>query len=119
VEAPFKESAQPMPAGVKLRSTTGARRPQRYESEPETNEGRKELMPPGPSQEESRDNALAAYICSNMARRTAACDRAGGASALTTVAWLMVMSIGLGAVGLAFAALGFSRADPDPSLTTP
>jgi hypothetical protein len=30
-----------------------------------------------------------------------------GASALTTVVWLMFMSIGLGAIGVAFAALGF------------
>ncbi len=30
-----------------------------------------------------------------------------GASALTTVAWLMFMSFGLGTIGVAFAALGF------------
>jgi len=81
---------------------------QRYESEPETNEGRKELAARAKAKEESRDKALSAYHMFEYG--SAALQLAivlAGASALTTVAWLMVMSIGLGTIGIAFAALGF------------
>ena len=50
-------------------------------------------------------NGIAAGAGANLAL---ACDIVlAGASALTTVAWLMFMSIGLGAIGVAFGALGF------------
>src|SRR6478752_4254662 len=43
VEAQFKDGAQPMPAGLKTQVDTWRKSAQRYETEPETNEGRKEL----------------------------------------------------------------------------
>ena len=108
VEAQFREGAQPMPAGLKTQVDTWRKTAQRYESEPETNEGRKELAARAKVKEESRDKALAAYHMFEYG--SAALQLAivlAGASALTTVAWLMVMSIGLGTIGVAFAALGF------------
>ena len=108
MEAPFKEGAQPMPAGLKTQIDTWRKTAQRYETEPETNEGRKELAARAKAKEESRDKALAAYHMFEYG--SAALQLAivlAGASALTTVAWLMVMSIGLGTIGVAFAALGF------------
>ena len=108
VEAQFREGAQPMPAGLKSQVDTWRKTAQRYESEPETNEGRKELAARAKAKEESRDKALSAYHMFEYG--SAALQLAivlAGASALTTVAWLMFMSIGLGALGVAFAALGF------------
>jgi len=108
IEAQYKDSPQPMSAGVKAHVDNWRKTAARYESEPETNEGRKELMARAKAREESRDKALAAYHMFEYG--SAALQLAivlAGASALTTVAWLMVMSIGLGAVGVAFAALGF------------
>jgi hypothetical protein len=108
VEAQFREGAQPMPAGLKTQVDTWRKTAQRYESEPETNEGRRELAARAKAKEESRDKALSAYHMFEYG--SAALQLAivlAGASALTTVAWLMVMSIGLGTIGIAFAALGF------------
>ncbi|MCW5737273.1 MAG: DUF4337 domain-containing protein [Enhydrobacter sp.] len=108
VEAPFKDGAQPMPAALKAQLDTWRKTAQRYESEPETNEGRKELSARAKAKEESRDKALAAYHMFEYG--SAAFQLAivlAGASALTTVVWLMFMSIGLGALGVFFAGLGF------------
>jgi len=108
VEAQFKDGAQPFPTGLKTEVDTWRKTAQRYESEPETNEGRKELAARAKAREESRDKALAAYHMFEYG--SAALQLAivlAGASALTTVAWLMFMSIGLGAIGVAFAVLGF------------
>ncbi|WP_428667648.1 DUF4337 domain-containing protein [Reyranella sp.] len=108
VEAQFKDGAQPMPAGLKTQVDTWRKTAQRYESEPETKEGRKELAARAKAKEESRDKALAAYHMFEYG--SAALQLAivlAGASALTTVTWLMFMSIRLGTLGVAFAALGF------------
>ena len=94
--------------GSRARSIPGARRRSATKSEPETNEGRKELAARAKVKEEARDKALSAYHMFEYG--SAALQLAivlAGASALTTVAWLMFMSIGLGAIGIAFAALGF------------
>lgn len=108
IEAPYKDGSQPMPTGLKAQIDTWRKTAQRYESEPETNEGRKELAARAKAKEASRDKALAAYHMFEYG--SAALQLAivlAGASALTTVAWLMFMSIGLGALGVAFGALGF------------
>ena len=108
MEASFKDGTQPMPASLQTQVDTWRKTAQRYESEPETNEGRKELAIRAKAKEESRDKALAAYHMFEYG--SAALQLAivlAGASALTTVAWLMFMSIGLGLIGVAFAALGF------------
>ena len=108
VEAQFKDGAQTMPAALKAQVDAWRKTAQRYESEPDTNEGRKELIVRAKAKEESRDKALAAYHMFEYG--SAALQLAivlAGASALTTVAWLMFMSIGLGVIGIAFAVLGF------------
>lgn len=48
-----------MPTGLKTRIDTWHKTAQRYESEPKTNEGRKELAARAKIKEESRDKALA------------------------------------------------------------
>lgn len=108
VEAQFKDATQPMPTGLKGQVDAWRKTAQRYETEPETNEGRKELSARAKSKEESRDKALAAYHMFEYG--SAALQLAivlAGASALTAVAWLMFMSLGLGAIGIGFGALGF------------
>jgi hypothetical protein len=108
VEAQFKDGGQAMPAGLEAQVNAWRKTAQRYDSEPETNEGRKELIARAKAKEASRDKALAAYHMFEYG--SAALQLAivlAGASALTTVVWLMFMSIGLGAIGVAFAALGF------------
>ena len=90
------------------RSSTWRKTAQRYESEPETNEGRKELAARAKAKEESRDRALAAYHMFEYG--SAALQLAivlAGASALTTVVVADVHVDWLGDVGVAFAALGF------------
>lgn len=108
VDAQFKDGAQAMPAGLKTQVDTWRKAAQRYETEPETNEGRKELMARAKAKEAARDKALAAYHMFEYG--SAALQLAivlAGASALTTVVWLMFTSIGLGLIGVAFGALGF------------
>ena len=82
-----------------------------YESEPKPNglgEGRKELMARAKVKEQSRDKSLAAYHMFEYA--SAGFQLAivlAGAAALTSVAWLTFISMGLGVVGLAFTLLAF------------
>ena len=99
-----------MPAGLKAQTEQWRRTAQRYESEPETNEGRKELMARAKAKEAYRDRSLAAY---HMFEYGSACFQLAivlaGAAALTAVAWLTFVSFGLGAVGIGFTVLGFWR----------
>jgi hypothetical protein len=107
-EATFKDSPQGMPAAMKAQSDRWRQTAQRYESEPETGEGRKELMARAKVKEEHRDKSLAAYHMFEYA--SAAFQLAivlAGASALTSVVWLIVISCGLGVVGLGFTVLAF------------
>ena len=97
-----------MPAALKAQAEQWRRTAQRYESEPETNEGRKELMARAKSKEAHRDRSLAAY---HMFEYASACFQLAivlaGAAALTAVAWLTFVSCGLGAVGIGFTLIGF------------
>jgi hypothetical protein len=80
----------------------------RYESEPETGEGRRELMARARATETLREKALAAYHQFEFA--SAAFQIAivlASASVITGAVWLTVAACGLGVVGLGFAALGF------------
>ena len=80
----------------------------RYESEPETNEGRKELIARAKAAEEARDRALATDNMYDIA--SAALQLAivlASASVVVGVAWLAWAAGGLGALGLAFAVLGW------------
>jgi Domain of unknown function (DUF4337) len=80
----------------------------RYESEPSTREGRRELMARAKDAEGHRDRALAAYHQYEIA---AAAVQIGivlaSAEIITGVAFLVWFAVGLGVVGLAFSAIGF------------
>ena len=80
----------------------------RYDSEPSTQEGRKELAARAKSAETRRDHSLAAYH--NYEIASAAIQIAivlASAEIITGVALLLWLSGGLGIVGMAFCVLGF------------
>ena len=81
---------------------------QRYDSEPETGEGRKELAAKAKSEEARRDKALSAY---HMFEYGAAALQIAivlaSASVVTGMLALSFVAGGLGAVGIAFALLGW------------
>lgn len=108
IDAQYKGNPQPMPDGVKAQLDTWRKTAARYESEPETGEGRKELASRAKAKEADRDKSLAAYHMFEYG--SAALQLAivlAGAAALTSVMWLTIVSMGLGAVGLLFGLLGF------------
>ncbi|MBY0319317.1 MAG: DUF4337 domain-containing protein [Reyranella sp.] len=107
-EANFKDNPQGAPAAMKAQTERWRQTAQRYETEPETGEGRKELMARAKAKEEHREKSLAAYHMFEYA--SAAFQLAivlAGAAALTSVVWLTVISCGLGVLGLAFTVLAF------------
>lgn len=107
-EATYKDGAPGMPPALKAQTERWRQTAQRYETEPETGEGRKELMARAKSKEEQRDRLLAAY---HMFEYGSASFQLAivlaGAAALTSVAWLTFISMGLGVVGLGFTLLAF------------
>ncbi|MFM9972325.1 MAG: DUF4337 domain-containing protein [Burkholderiales bacterium] len=79
----------------------------RYQSEPETGEGRKELMARAIAAEKKRDVSLAAYH--NFEIASAAVQIAivlASAQVITGVVALVWISAGLGLIGLAFCTIG-------------
>src|SRR5215216_7287861 len=107
-EATFKDNAQGMPAAMKAQTERWRQTAQRYESEPETGEGRKELMARAKVKEEQRTKSLAAYHMFEYA--SAAFQLAivlAGAAALTTVMWLTFVSVGPGVLGATLTVLAF------------
>ncbi|MBI5910167.1 MAG: DUF4337 domain-containing protein [Betaproteobacteria bacterium] len=81
---------------------------ERYDSEPETNEGRKELAARAKATEQKRDRALAAYH--NYELASGAVQIAivlASASIITGLAVLVWIAAALGAVGVAFSLIGF------------
>ncbi len=109
VESSYQDGgAQPMPEGLKKQVETWRKRAERYETEPETGEGRKELAARAKVKEAAREKAMSAYHMFEYG--SAALQLAivlAGATALTSVMWLGLMSAGLGLVGIVFGALGF------------
>ena len=80
----------------------------RYDSEPETQEGRKELAARAKASEKKRDLSLAAYHHYELS--SAALQLAivlATANIITGVAFLLWGSFGLGAVGVLFVLIGF------------
>ena len=80
----------------------------RYESEPDTGEGRKELMQRAKAAETQRDRALAAYHHYETA--SAALQIAivlASAQIITGVGLLLWAAAGLGVIGLVFTGIGF------------
>ena len=81
---------------------------ERYDSEPETNEGRKELAARAKAMELKRDRALAAYhnyeIASGAVQIAIVLASATIITGMTVLAWV---AGGLGLVGIVFSVLGF------------
>ncbi|MCT4475293.1 DUF4337 domain-containing protein [Bosea spartocytisi] len=81
---------------------------ERYETEPSTNEGRKELIARAKSAEAQRDRALSAYhLYEYGAAGLQLAIVLASASLIAGVAWLTWLGGALGAVGVAFAVLGW------------
>jgi len=81
---------------------------ERYESEPETREGRKELAARAKEAEKKRDRAFAAYH--NYEISSVAVQIAivlASAAIITGIAALVWVAAGLGVVGVVFCAIGF------------
>jgi hypothetical protein len=107
LDAQYKDTGT-MPAAVKGQIDQWRKTAQRYDSEPETSEGRKELMARAKMHEGKREIARAAYHLFEYG--SAAFQLAivlSGAAALTSVMWLAWIAGGLGVVGAAFTFLGF------------
>ena len=106
VEATFKDSPGTVPPALKAQRWRQTA--QRYETEPDTNEGRKELAARAKAKEAHRDRSMAAY---HMFEYGSACFQLAivlaGAAALTTVVWLTFLSVGLGVLGFGFTLLAF------------
>ncbi|WP_414476198.1 DUF4337 domain-containing protein [Microvirga sp. M2] len=82
---------------------------ERYESEPSTNEGRKELTVRAQAAEAARDHALAAKDRLDLS--TTALQIAivlASASVVLSIGWLAWIGGGLGLIGLTFAVIGWA-----------
>ena len=100
-EGPLKEAIEKQVAKWKDQAA-------RYDSEPSTNEGRKELVARAKDAEAKRDKALAAYHHFELA--SAAVQIAivlASAEIVTGVAFLSWIAGALGLVGIAFSLIGF------------
>ena len=79
----------------------------RYQSEPETNEGRKELAERAKAAEQKRDRALAAYHHYELASAAVQIAIVLASAAIITSAMVLAwIGIGLGVVGMIFCAIG-------------
>jgi hypothetical protein len=107
-EATFKDSPQGIPPALKDQAERWRQTAQRYETEPDTGEGRRELMARAKAKEHIRGKSLAAYHMFEYA--SAAYQLAivlAGAAALTAVGWLTFLSLGLGSIGFVLTLLAF------------
>jgi plasmid stabilization system protein ParE len=81
---------------------------QRYQSEPETGEGRDELMARARDAEKKRDRALAAYHQYELASAAVQIAIVLASAAIVTGAMALAwIGAGLGVVGIAFCLIGF------------
>jgi len=96
------------PESLKKQSAIWKKTAERYESEPDKGEGRKELAARAIQTQKKRDHAMAAYHQYEMA--SAAVQIAivlASAEIITGVVALVWISAGLGAIGIAFCLIGF------------
>jgi hypothetical protein len=104
MEAQFGDKA---PEGVRKQIDAWKKTAERYQSEPETGEGRKELMARAKEGEAKRDRATAAYHHFELA--SAAVQIAivlASAQIITGVAALLWIAYALGGIGIAFSLIG-------------
>ena len=105
LDAQFGDKA---PEGVKKQIDTWKKTAERYQSEPETNEGRKELAARAKKAEERRDRSLASYHHYEVA--SAAVQIAivlASAEVITSVVALGWASAALGVAAVAFCMIGY------------
>jgi nitroreductase len=110
------ELAEFMPAVAPERSDAFAKRLDawkatvaRYESEPDTGEGRRELMARAKAAEALRDRALAADHVFELASAALQLGIVlASAAVITGALWLAFTAVGLGVVGTAFIAIGWT-----------
>jgi hypothetical protein len=105
MEAQYEGKA---PEAVKKQVEAWKKTAERYQSEPETNEGRKELMARAKQSEAKRDRAMSAYHQYEIA--SAAVQIAivlASAKIITGVVALLWLAYGLGAIGVVFSLIGF------------
>jgi hypothetical protein len=101
------ESGPKASEAVKKQIDAWKKTAERYQSEPETNEGRKELMARAKEREAKRDRATAAYH--NYEVASAAVQIAivlASAQIITGVAALLWIAYALGAIGVVFSLIG-------------
>jgi hypothetical protein len=80
----------------------------RYQSEPETNEGRKELAERAKAAEQKRDRAMAAYHQYELASAAVQIAIVLASAAIITGAMALAwIGVGLGVIGIVFCAIGF------------
>jgi hypothetical protein len=107
VDALYKDGAA-MPPALKAQVATWRKTIDRFESDPETHEGRAELRATARKHAASRDQAQAAYH--HFEYGSASFQLAivlASAAAVTSVIALAWLSMGLGVIGMALTALGF------------
>ncbi len=107
MDAQYKDAGN-MPPAVKAQVDKWKDTVQRYDSEPSTNEGRKELAAQAKNFEKHREQARAAYH--HFEFGSAAFQLAivlASAAAVTSVRALAIAAAGLGAVGALLTVLGF------------
>ena len=105
LQAEFGEKA---PESVKKQVESWKKTAERYQSEPETGEGRKELAERARAAEKQRDRSMAAYHHFELA--SAAVQIAivmASASIITSIPALVWIAGTLGVIGVAFCVIGF------------
>lgn len=105
LEAQFEGRA---PEGVRKRIEAWTKTAERYQSEPDTGEGRKELAARAKAAEARRDRSLAAYHHFELASASAEIAIVlASAAIITTISALVWIAGALGVVGVAFCVVGF------------
>jgi hypothetical protein len=108
IEAPYKDGGGAMPPGIKAQVDAWRKTVQRYETEPETNEGRKELREQALAHDEKREKSRSAYHLFEYG--SASFQLAivlASAAAVTSVMWLCFIAGGLGLLGVFFTLTAF------------
>jgi hypothetical protein len=98
----------PTRQAVEQRVAAWRKTAERYDSEPETGEGRKELAARAKAAETKRDRALAAYHHYEVASASVQIAIVlASAAIITGISLLIWAAVGLGVVGVVFCGIGF------------
>ena len=105
----LKQAADPnAKEAIEQRISSWRKAAERYDSEPETREGRKELAARAKGAEEKRDKSLAAYHHYELASGAVQIAIVlASAAIITGMMWLTWLAGGLGTIGVIFCLIGF------------